>query len=171
MPASTDCTFNKKGSSSLDNCNTHHGLPTTPTRPTPRRKKSMNCPKTPAAGPAPRSASGESSYKRTVTVVATFALATAFALAAAPAATASTNNHIPSASAVAPLDDPPGPGQCGEYCWPGWFPGHKRWNRPTPSASTGAASSDLATPPSHYGPLCPDFPGTCPPDKPLRKRA
>jgi hypothetical protein len=48
----------------------------------------MNIPKKPTAGPAPRSASGKSSYKRTVTVAATFVLATAFALAAAPAATA-----------------------------------------------------------------------------------
>jgi hypothetical protein len=55
----------------------------------------MTSPKTPTAGPAPRSATRQLSYKRAVTVVATFAVATAFALAGAPAATASTTNQIP----------------------------------------------------------------------------
>jgi hypothetical protein len=126
----------------------------------------MNIPKAPIAGPALRSASGRSYYKRTATVIATFALATVFTLAAAPAATASTNNLIPSASTAALLDDPwPGPVHCDQWgCWPGGVQeGHKQSDRRTSSASTGAASSGLASPPSHYGPLCPEFPGTCPP--------
>jgi hypothetical protein len=92
-------------------------------------------------------------------------LVTAFTLAAAPAATASTNNHIPSASTATLFDDPPGPDPCN--CWPGWYgppPWHKQWDRRSPSASTGAVSSGLANPPSHNGPLCPEYPGTCPPD-------
>jgi hypothetical protein len=60
----------------------------------------MRIPEISTAGQAPRSTLRRSSYKRTVTVVATFSLATAFALTGAPAATASTNKPIPFTSVV-----------------------------------------------------------------------
>lgn len=138
----------------------------------------MNVSTTLTAGAALRTDSGRPSYKPRVTVVATFALAIAFAFVDAPVATVSTNNYIPSASAAAHRDvDWPGPGpQCDPWgCWPGWpgdqrgdrpgrpQPGYERSARSTPSVLTGAASSDFASSPSHNGPLCPGFPGTCPP--------
>jgi hypothetical protein len=128
----------------------------------------MNVSTTLTTGAALRIDSGRSSYKRRVTVVATFALATAFALAGAPVATASTNNYIPSASAAAHRG-PDWPGCDPWGCWwPGDRPGrpqprYERSTHPAPSVLTGAASSDFASPPSHNGPLCPGFPGTCPP--------
>lgn len=143
----------------------------------------MNVPKTFPAGPVSKAASGTPSYKRPVTVVATFAVAISFALAAAPVATASTNDRIPSALAAAAL--PPRPDSCDHwFCWPGWGggwpgqypnpgqwsnPGQERWARLTPSASTGVDSADLTDTPSRNGPLCPDFPGTCPPESTLFK--
>jgi hypothetical protein len=136
----------------------------------------MNVSTTLTTRAALRTDSGRPSYKSRVTVVATFALAIAFALVDAPVATASTNNYIPSASAAAHRDvDWPGPGCDPWGCWPGW-PGNQRGDRPgrpqpryersthpAPSVLTGAASSDFASPPNHNGPLCPGFPGTCPP--------
>lgn len=75
----------------------------------------MRIPEVTLAGEAPQSVRTKSAHKRTVTVVATFFLATAFAVAGTPAeaaASASTNNHNPSIS----TDDttycgggPPGP--------------------------------------------------------------
>ena len=142
----------------------------------------MNVSTTLTTGAALRTDSGRLSYKRRVTVVATFALATAFGLAGAPVATASTNDYIPSASAAPHRDDDwpwPGRGNCDPGgCWPGGdgWPGQQREQQPerqqpryerparsTPSVLTSAASSDFASPPNHNGPLCPGFPGTCPP--------
>lgn len=71
----------------------------------------MNISEISAAEPAPRNAQAKSSHKRTVTVIATFALATAFALAGTPdaaAASAATNNHACPFSA----DEPGGRSGC-----------------------------------------------------------
>jgi hypothetical protein len=119
--------------------------------------------------------SGRSSHKSPVTVVAPFALAAVFTLAGAPVAAASTNDPIPSTSAAVGFDNTPRSSDCGQPdCWPGLrppglsapqqpAPWHGQWDRLAPSASTEAANSDLASPPIHNGPLCPGFPGTCPP--------
>lgn len=130
---------------------------------------------------APRITSRRSSYKGTMTVVATFALATAFALAGAPIAAASTNDDMPFESATVNFDNParlddcdqpdcwpgmgddpwPGPGWPGPRADPGWQrPGHGHWNRQTVSAPTEAAQSDLVSP-TQKNPQCNNWPGAC----------
>jgi hypothetical protein len=76
----------------------------------------------PSAGEAPRNAQAQSSKIRTLVGIAAFLLATGSTLAVAPTATASTNNHIPSASGFAACGgrcpgfcpDPPSP-VCGQF--------------------------------------------------------
>jgi hypothetical protein len=143
----------------------------------------MRIPEISTAGQAPRNTLRRSSYKRTVTVVATFAVATAFALTGAPAATASTNKPIPFTSVVHRPGggnesgigtggdefecNPWNPGQCPPWQpWQPWQQGqHDQQGKERDvarSTSTCVTNADPASSPSHDGPLCPGVPGTCP---------